>query len=206
MIKKIADAIEMSFEIPESEREHAKAAIEYLKKLDAALGYAKKHLTIIYDPFKDAESISTDIIVKYRSSIRRFKKQVKKNYNKVKLFALNVIIKLSEFSTDTHIQELINTFKDSVEELEKQVNLFFDILDDFRSDQYKQNVVTGVEGIRKQSVTIERLLKDRIIDHLNSNILLNDWVSNTSKENNVEFDKKIPYITQLFRERQKALE
>ena len=205
MIKKIADAIEMSFDIPDSEREHAKIAIRYLNRLNAALGHAKKHLNIIYDPFKDAESISTNVIVKFRSSIRRFKKQVKKNYNRIKLIALNVIIKLSEFSSDTHIRELINTFKDSVEELEKQVNLFFDILDDFRSEKYKENVISGVEGVRKHSSIIERLLKDRVINHLNSNILSNDWVANTSSENNIEMTNKIPYITQLFKERQKAL-
>lgn len=152
-----------------------------------------------------ADSLPPNVVMKYRATIRRFKKQVRRNFNKVKLFALNIIIKLSEFDTDTHIQELINTFKDCVEELEKQVNLLFDILDDFRSDKYKENVLAGVEGVRRQSAVLEKILKDRIEDHINSNILMNDWVSTTKNENKIDIKERVPYITQLFRERQKAL-
>ena len=205
MMKKIADSIEMSFEIPEYEQKHAEDSTKYIKKLLAALSYAKKHLSIVYDLFKMADSLPPNVVMKYRATIRRFKKQVRRNFNKVKLFALNIIIKLSEFDTDTHIQELINTFKDCVEELEKQVNLLFDILDDFRSDKYKENVLAGVEGVRRQSAVLEKILKDRIEDHINSNILMNDWVSTTKNENKIDIKERVPYITQLFRERQKAL-
>lgn len=206
MIKKIATTIEMSFDIPESEKKEAQAASEEFKKVISALDAAKKHLNMMYEPFKDAEEIPPDALYEFRGAVYRYKEQIKENFNKVKATAFLAIMKFNYFATDTHITELINSFRDSVGDVEKQVNVLLDILDDLKSKDFKNNMIKGIESIRKAAFEVEKLIKERILDYIDSNILAKDWMSNTSDELHTEIRIRVPYITQLFEERQKALE
>jgi hypothetical protein len=81
-----------------------------------------------------------------------------------------------------------------------------DILDDFKSPDFRTNVLSAIENIRKESSEIEKLIRDRIIPHIDANILANDWISNTGDKLQVKIENRIPIITELFNERQKALE
>ncbi|HLG26274.1 MAG TPA: hypothetical protein VI423_00645 [Paenisporosarcina sp.] len=206
MINKIASTIEMSFDIPESEVEEARVAADDFKRVINVLDVAKKHLNIMYEPFKSAESIPPDSVYEYRGAIHRYKEQIVENFNKVKAASFLAIMRLNFFSTDTHIMELINTFRDSVTDVEKQVNILLDVLDDLKSAEFKDNVVKGVESVRQAAFEVEKLIKERIHDYLDANILANDWVSNMSVELKTQIKDRVPYITQLFLERQKALD
>lgn len=201
MIKKIANTIEMSFDIPESEKKEAQAATEEFKKVISSLEVAKRHLNLMYEPFKNAESVSPDALTEFRGAIHKYKEQIKENFNNVKVSAFSSIMKLNYFATDTHITELINSFRDSIGDVEKQVNILLRILDDLGSEEFRDNVVSGIEAIRKASFEVEKLIKERIIDYIDSNILAKDWMTDTGIIKN-----RVPYITQLFEERQKALE
>lgn len=206
MIKKIASTIEMSFDIPESEKKEAQAASEEFRKVISSLDTAKKHLNMIYEPFKDAEEIPPDAVYEFRGAIFRYKEQIKENFNKVKATSFLAIVRLNYFATDTHITELINTFKDSIEDVEKQINVLLDIMDDLKSKEFKNNIVNGIESVRKACFEVEKLIKERILDYIDSNILAKDWMTNTGDKLHTEIRVRIPYITQLFEERQKALE
>lgn len=206
MFTKFANTIEMSFEVPQSEKDIAASAAERFIAVVNELGLAKDHLDIIYTPFKKHENISTDAIVKRRGIIARFKRQVKENYNKVKALSLKAIQLLNYFGTDTHTLEVINSFKDSVQDLEKQITIFMDILDNYQSPDFRNNVITAIEGAKKQSAQVEKLIKDRIIEHIDDNILAKNWVSNTGDALHLKIKDKIPLITELFNERQKALQ
>lgn len=207
MINKIASTIEMSFDIPESEKAEAQAAADEFKKVITSLDAAKKHLNIIYEPFKDAdEEIPPEAVYEFRGAIFRYKEQIKENFNKMRAASFLAIMRLNFFSSDTHIMELINTFRDSVGDIESQVNVLLDILDDLKSDEFKNNIITGIDAIRKASFEVEKLIKERIQDYLDTNILAKDWVSNTGDELRTQIETRVPYITQLFQERQKALD
>jgi hypothetical protein len=206
MIKKIASTIEMSFDIPESEKEEAQTASDQFKKVMSSLDAAKKHLNLMYEPFKDAADIPPDAVYEFRGAIFRYKEQIKENFNKVKATSFLAIMKLNYFATDTHITELINTFRDSIGDVEKQVNVLLNVLDDLKSKDFKDNLVKGIESIRKACFEVEKLIKERILDYIDSNILAKDWMTNTGDELQTEIKVRIPYITQLFEERQKALE
>jgi len=107
MIKKIATTIEMSFDIPESEKKEAQAASDDFKKVISTLDAAKKHLNMIYEPFQDSEEIPPEAIYEFRGAIFRYKEQIKENFNKVKAVAFLAVMRFNYFATDTHITELI---------------------------------------------------------------------------------------------------
>lgn len=201
MIKKIASTIEMSFDIPESEKQEAQAASEEFKKVISVLDLAKQHLNLMYEPFKNAEAISPEDLNEFRGAIHKYKEQIKENFNKVKAVSFLSIMRLNYFGTDTHITELINSFRDSIGDVEKQINILLRILDDLRSNEFKDNFISGIEAVRKACFEVEKLIKERIIDYIDSNILAKDWMANTGT-----IKDRVPYITQLFEERQKALE
>lgn len=206
MIKKIASTIEMSFDIPDSEKQEAQSAADEFKKVISSLDAAKKHLNLMYEPFKDASDIPPDAVYEFRGAIFRYKEQIKENFNKVKAMSFKAIMRLNYFATDTHITELINTFRDSIGDVEKQVNVLLDILDDLKSKDFKNNLIKGIDAIRKACFEVEKLIKERILDYIDSNILAKDWMTNTGDELQTEIKIRVPYITQLFEERQKALE
>lgn len=206
MFNKLANTIELSFEVPQSEKDIAASAIERLDFVSNAIALAKDHLDIMYIPFKKYDNISEKAITERRGVISRFKNQVKENYNKVKAHAWKVIQILNYFKTDTHIMELSNSFKDTIQDLEKQVIIFMDVLDDYKSPDFKNNVVAAIDAIKKQSAQTETLIKDRIIDHIDTNILVNNWVNNTGDVLNLKIQDRVPLVTELFNERQKALE
>lgn len=206
MFQKLANTVEMSFEVPDSEKEMATIASDILEAVISALDLAKDHLNLMYIPFKKHEQISTESLIERRGVLSRYKQQVIKNYNKVKAYALKAIQKLNYFATDTHTLELINSFKDSIEDLEKQVAIFLDILDNYKSQDFRNHIITAIEGIKKQSAQVEKLIKDRIINHIDANILAKNWVTDTGSELHLKIQDRVPLVTELFNERQKALE
>lgn len=205
MLKKIARSIEMSFDIPESEKKVAREAIQAFKNVLGSLDKAKKHLDIIYQPFQSEEVLPPEAVVKFRGAFFRYKEQVKKNFDDAKAKSLIAYSKLNLFSSDTHILELINAFKDQIDMLGSQVNVLLDVLDDFRDINFKSNVTKAIDSISKEAFELENIINDRIIDHINSEILSKDWISDVKDTLNVKIEEKIPYITRLFQERQQAI-
>lgn len=205
-LKKIADSIEMSFEIPESEKELADEAKIRFEAVVKRLRDSTEHLDIIYEPFRRHEEVSTKSLVAKRGLLNRYKQKVKDNFNELKTVALLAIRKLDHFASgDTAIQEIINSFVDSVEDVEKLVNKFLDVMGDYESDTFREDVMSAIDAIRGQTSKLESLVKDRIIEHIDANILSNNWMSSKTDELQLELDDKKPQIVELFDERQRAL-
>jgi hypothetical protein len=100
---------------------------------------------------------------------------------------------------------MINSFKDSISELENQVNILLDALDNIRDANFKDIVVKAIDSVRKNSFDIENFIKDRIKQFIENDILTQDWATNTSDQLEFVIEKRVPYLTQLFEEQQKAL-
>lgn len=159
----------------------------------------------MYDPFKEAQSIKPEDVFKFRGAIHRYKEEIEKNFNKVKTASFLAIMKLNYFTSDTHIMELINTFRDGITGVGDQVNILLDGLDDYKAIDFRDKVITGVDAIKKSALEIDKIVKERIIDYIESNILIKNWMSDTSDELKVKIKPHVPYITQLFEEKQKNL-
>ena len=206
-LKKIADSVDMSFDIPDSEKEIANDALIRFEAVLKKVRDASEHLDIIYEPFKRHENISTKSLVNKRGLLNRYKQKVKFNYNEVKAISLLAIRKLNYFATgDTSIQEIINSFVDAIEDLEKRITKFLDIMGDYESPTFREDILSAIDGTKAQSAQLETLLRDRIIDHIDTNILAKSWMNDTREELKLEMEDKIPLVSELFEERQKALD
>lgn len=206
MLEKIASSIEMAFDVPEAEKEIAIRASERFKKVLGALDNAEEHLDIMYDPFKKFDNISTEAVIERRGVINRYKQKVKENYNKVIRRAFLAVKELNYFTPDSKIQELINSFIDSIQEVEEQVNIFLKVLKDYRAPDFREQVISAIDNIKKQSEQAENLIKDRIIEHIDANILATNWVESAGDELSSKIKDKIPLIVRLFTERQNVIE
>ena len=203
MIKKIADAINMSFEIPSSEKEVAESAVEYLEAAANQLRFAEDHLDIMYQIFNKHDDIPTESIVKNRGIIDKYKEKVKENYNSFKKSSYIALGKLNHFAVDTQITELLSSFQESMKEVENEVNNLLKILGKHKLPNFKANSLAAIDNIKKQGKQVANLIKDRIIEHINTNIIAETWASTTSKDLNMVVEEKVPHLIQLYKDRGK---
>ena len=158
----------------------------------------------MYNPFKKYDTISSEALAKKTGLLNRFKQKVKENFSNTKAHSLKAIQSFNYFSSDAQVLEMINSFKSSMESVEKEVVTFMDILDNYKSPDFKNNVISSIDNIKKQSAQTKKLLEDRIISYIDENILAKNWVSNTGNEINLKIEERVPLITELFNERQEA--
>ncbi len=175
---KLADSIQLSFKINDSEKKLAKEASEtFLASLNQ-LNIAKEHLEIIRDVFQKYETIDPESVKEKIGVLNRFKKKVKENYGEIfKLEALKAIELFSVFDTDSQVEELIEAFRNSISDLEKAVVIFLNQMDEYENVEFRQNILLAIENIFKETAQISQLVKDRIINYIDDNILLDNWMS-----------------------------
>jgi hypothetical protein len=202
---KLAETIEMSIEIPDGEINIAKRAVVHFEKLVKKLNSFNKHLNAIYNPFKEYQTVSSDSVEKYRGAIWKYRSQIKENFDKIKELSLLCVRDMSHFDSDTHITELLTSFSNDVGGTEDQVSSLMSVLSNWDTGNYKNNVVTAIESLKKEIAELRKLIYDRIIDHLNTNILAKNWVDDISDELNISIQDREPVITQLYQEREKQL-
>jgi hypothetical protein len=181
LLQKIASSIDLSFDIPDSEKKIARETIEHLNSTYSSLKIAADHLDIIYEPFESHTDISPESIIKNRGVIDRYKQKIKENYNKMKEYALYSIRSLNEFSSDSKIKEIVDAFRSSISDLEDSVVKLLETLSDYESTTYRDDVVKQIETIKEYTDNTRELIKDRIIQHVETNILADSWLENTEK-------------------------
>ncbi len=76
---------------------------------------------------------------------------------------------------------------------------------DFRTQNFRDAILGQIDLIRQNHQELENLVYDRIIDHIDTNILAKDWMKDTSNTFKVDVQEHVPLIQQLFEERQKEL-
>lgn len=204
---KFSDTIQMSFKIPDHEKQIAQQASEAFLHVINTLSVCKDHISIIEDIFKKFQNISGDALHEKRGLLNRYKQQIKKNYGdeKFKSSAVKALHYLDYFSSDIHVAELCNAFKDGVKDLEKAITVLLDILDNYQDPEFRDQVLKSIENINKESVQLEQLVRDRVIEYLDDNILSRNWVNNTSEKLNLTLKNKKPLIMELFEERNNVL-
>ncbi len=202
---KLAETIELSISIPDDERKIAASAVVHFEKLVKKLQALNKHLNLIYNPFKEYQTVSAESVHQYRKAIWEYRKQIIENFHKVKELALICVRDLSHFDSDTHITELLSAFSDDIGDVEDQITSLTSILSNWDTGNYKNNVTTAIETLKTEIAEIRKLIYDRIIDHINTNILAKNWVDNISEELNMSIKQQEPLIIQLYQEREKKL-
>jgi len=197
MITKLAASLDMSFKVPDSEKKMGQESVQSFLAVINSISLIKDHLDILYDPFKKAQEISTEALIKFRGKINRFRTQVKKNFKILKKHAFNALSKLNYFSKDTHCIELISAFKESINDLITAGIKFIEILDDFKVSDFKDKVLAGIDNIKKESSQTEELVRERIIDHIKQNIIGESWANEEDPSNILK--EKIPTVIEIYK-------
>lgn len=172
MIDKIAYQVQMSFDVPNEEKHLAEKTIEYLSLVMNHCELANDFLNKIYEPFsEEGADVSEEELHKKRGLLNRYKQTLKKRYNKIKLLSFYSMQLFNNFSNDTRSIELINAFENDFNILTKSVEDVLDVLSNYKSKSFKDALLASIDIVKKESAELEQLIKDRIIDHINSNIL-----------------------------------
>jgi len=204
-IYKLAQTIELTMDIPESEKKIAANSVLHFEKLVRKLNYFNKHLDIIYNPFKEYQEVSQESVKKYRAALWNYLKQIIENFEQLKDLASICVKDLNYFKSDTHMNELINSFTNEFGDFEDQIVILKSIMSNWELPTYKDSIVKCVENIKKDIIDIKKLIYDRIIDNINTNILAKNWVDKVDTETNSTIKDNEPLISRLYHEREEKL-
>jgi len=216
---KSSDTVELSLDITDAEKKTANELVGLLKLLMDKLLKFNNYLNILYNPFKEYQTVSQESAYKYRASLWRFTEEVEKLYfgekeskeskesNQpkdwpIKKIAFVAAAKLKEFSTDTHIAKLLESFSDDATDVEDNVTSLIAIIRNYESSTFRNNVVSSMENVKKEISELKKIIEDRIIDHVNTNILAKNWIEDSSQELNIPVQEREPYVVRLYKERE----
>lgn len=201
-----AYSIQMRFDIPESEKRIAEKAEEYFNQILLSVRDAKEYLDIIYVPFQKHQNIDMEMITEYRKTFRDYRDQVKLKFINIIKKAYKCVALMNNFSTDTATEELMDSFIGAIRELDKYVDTFVSIFSNLNSSEFRNYLISTIDSLKKQMNQVEQLIRDRILEHIDSNILVKNWAKDVSNHFDDEpIEERVPLVVQLFKERQKAL-
>ena len=205
MLPKRAYSVQMSFRVPDAEKRIAEKAAESFQELIGLVRLANRHLNIFYIPFKQHQDYDTQEVLRYRMVLRRYRNQVKENFDKTMRQAHRCVVLMGEFSNDTQTVELMSVFVSEIDDLKKQVNRFLGLFSNIGSADFINAVLVSIESIKKQTSELKQTINDRILSHIDTNILAKSWTSAITDEYQNKVYEKLPLMVQLFRERQQAV-
>lgn len=204
-LSKFAQSVNMSLDVPTAEKKIAQKCVRRFQHLSKQLDGFNKHLDILYNPFKSHEDVSEESILENRAALRRYRDQIKDNFFDMKVFIISCIKELNYFSYDLQVSELIKSFDDSIGDLEDAIDELLLALDNWQDKDYRTNIMKDMDNVRKFTSDIEKLINDRIITHINTNILAKNWTDSLDEELKSSIKEKEPYIKQLHKEREDKL-
>ncbi len=206
MINKLAQLVEMSLDVPDGDKKIARKIVQRLQQVIKKIELFEKQLDILYNPLKNNESVSSESIVENRGTIRRYRDEIEKIFTETRTLAYLTLQEMNYFAIDSHIMELIKSFTDSFNDLDEYCNILLENLDDYKSDNYKENVISTIEAVQKQCGQLENLIKERMIKHINTNIIASNWYDGLSETVQGQGLKQVePVVKKLFKEREEQL-
>lgn len=205
MLEKKAYSVQMNFDVPDSEKQIAEKAEEYFEQLLGSIQDVSEYLDLIYIPFSKYQNVDSEMLVDYRRTFRQYKDQCKLKFQRIIKKAYKAVALMNEFGIDTATEELMDSFVGSIRELEKYVDTYVSIFSNLNSPEFRNHLVSTIESLKKQLNQIRQLVTDRILDHIDSNILAKDWAKGVLDRVDEPMKERAPLIVQLFRERQRVL-
>lgn len=204
-LSKFAQSVNMSLDVPSAEKKIAQVCVRRFQNLSKKLDGFDKHLDILYNPFKSHENVTEESVVENRAALRRYRDKIKENFAELKVFIISCIKELNYFSYDLTVSELIKSFDDSISDCEDSIEELLICLDNWQDKDYRANIMKNMDNVRKFTSEIEKLINDRIINHINTNILAKNWTDSLDEELRSSIKEKEPYIKQLHKEREDKL-
>ena len=95
-----AQVVEMSFDVPDSEKAIAKKAVHSFKRVVEKVEALDNHLNYLHQPFSSHQNVSTKSIMENRGALIRYKRRVRENFQKVARAGLICVASMNQFATD----------------------------------------------------------------------------------------------------------
>lgn len=206
MIHKLAYTIEMSTKISNEKQQKAAGISQLFSEIINKIDLFSDHLKVIYNPFSKGDQVSPDQLYQKRFLFSRFKSKMEENYSVIKFHCLKAVNQLNYFIQDTHIHEVINSFQDSMDQVDKLFKELSSHLDDVKANDFIQELIKKIDLIEAKLKLLKDFIEERIISHIEKNFLDADWFHKNNKDLQLEIEKKDPLFQQLFKERQNALD
>ena len=205
MLKSLAYSVQMSSDIPDVERRIAEKAGESFESMISQIKLLLEYLNYIYIPFSKVQTVDEDEVVENRDILRKYRDNVRAKLEALVKTASDSVVLMSEFSTDSSVEELMNSFVVQINEVEKQGNYLLSIFENLNSPEFKNLLIQSIENIKKQGSVLKQLINDRILEHIDTNILAKNWESLVNEKFQDKVKSKVPLVVRLYEERQKAL-
>jgi len=203
MLNKIAS--QLSYNISAAEKNQAEKALICFKHTKKSLKLAIEYIDILYTPFKENSDITTEEITKYRAALRRFRDKAIENFNTFKLLSFECVQVMDIFSSDSQINKLIKTFISLIDDIQSDVNKFVDEFKDLKSKTFIPDIIKCIDNIKKNSDQLQEIIDERILSHIQENILSSTWIDDVSRELKRKIEKKKPLIIDLYNKSQENL-
>lgn len=201
LLKKIADSISYSFDIPEEEKKIAMEARDLCDKAIASIDSATSLLDKIYDPFKNfSGQVPVKYLQKKRGILNRYKQHIKEKFNDVKKTTILCISKLKIFSSDSELEEILDSISSAMEGVESAIEEALEILSNYTNEQFVKDLIEKFNEVYSACEQLETVINDRAIDYINTEILTVDWLQKNTKELNIDIKQRIPQLLQLVKE------
>lgn len=204
-----AYSVQMSFKVPDGEKRIAGKASALFGDLSSALQLAANHLNTMYVPFKRYSDYDSQVLVKERVLLRDYRDSVKASFDKIIAMEAQCLRLMTEFASDKDVSDLMNALKANMEDIKTQVNRFLGLFSNIGSPDFIGSVLSAIEFIKQNIGQTRQLLNERIIPHIDSNILAKHWTADMASQEENEANEalysKLPMVVQLFKERQKQL-
>ena len=206
MIHKLAYTIEMSTKISDEKQQKAAGISQLFSEIINKIDLFSDHLKVIYNPFSKGDQVPPEQLYQKRFLFSRFKKKMEENYSVIKLHCLKAVNELNYFIQDTHIHEVINSFQDSMEQIDKLFKELSSHLDDVKANDFLPELIKKIDLIEAKLKLLKDFIDERIISHIEKNFLDADWFHKNNTDLELEIKKKDPLFQELFKERQSVLD
>lgn len=200
-----AYAVQMNLDVPDAEKRVAEKASEAFESVMAQLKLTSEKLDLISVPFSKVQRLDSEEVVENRAMLRKYRDEIKNLFDTTFKTAYSAVSLMSEFATDSAVEELMQSFVSALRELEKQDNYFLSIFSNLNSPEFKDTLLLSVDAVKRQGSQLKQLINDRVLEYIDTNILAKNWESLVNDQYKDKLKSKTPLLVQLFKERQNAI-
>lgn len=202
---KLAQTINMTLDVPLNEKKTAANTVLYFEKLLNKLNAFNTLLDKMYEPFKAYQTISEDSINNYRQALWNYSKEIKESFDDINDLAVLCVSGLNKFQSDAAVSDLTSAVVDNLNDLEDEIKELTDNISAWDDPEYKTSIVNSMDTTKLTIDEIIKLVTERVIDHINTNILAKSWMDKLDESNNKIINDNEPAIKRLFKERLEKL-
>lgn len=202
---KYSYSFQLNYDITSKEKEQAEKALQAFDFALKSLHRANQHLDILYIPYKDHPEISSQELIEYRASLRRFRDKVIENFNNFKLATFKCIQLMQFFSSDAQSVKLTKSIISIVEEIENNINKFSEVFNNLEDKNFVSDIVKLIGDVKKDIEELEEIVDERVKTYLQTDILGKTWVNSVQDKLKINIEDRVPLLVELNQERQKAL-